>query len=273
MRTHRAGFTLVELLVVMVVGALLMGAAYEALIVQNRSYRATGAMIQGQDALRIALGVLETELRETASIGGLDIGGSDILLATPDSVKIRAPRKLGFVCSVSPSEKSMIVWVEGEFFEASDGLLIYVDNDITTYTDDRWDDALVQSVSGNTTTCLTSPTGSADQKIVMVAHPLVGVSPGAPLRAYEELTYGLFDFGGGDWGLGRRNSDGTLDLLVDGLAGSGQGLTFEYFDVNGNSTLLPTDIQYMEISVQTDPHQGSGTSPMTLTSTIYLRNN
>lgn len=272
MRTQRAGFTLIELIVVMVVGALLLGAAYEALIVQNRSYRATGAMIQGQDALRVALGVLETELRETASIGGLDIGGSDILMASPDSVRVRAPRALGFVCSVSPSDLSVITWSEGELFEPGDGVVIFVDNDITTFTDDRWDAGVVSNANGNTSTCLTSPTGDADQKVFFTLNILVGVQPGAPIRSFEELTYGLYDFGG-EWGLGRLDSDGELDYLVGGLAGPGQGLTFQYFDVNGNPTLDPTAIQYLEIGVQTAPHPGTGTSPMSLTSTIYLRNN
>lgn len=272
MRTHRAGFTLIELIVVMVVGALLLAASYEALIVQNRSYRATGAMIQGQDALRVALGVLETELRETASIGGTDIGGSDILMASPDSVRIRAPRKLGFVCSVSPSDLSVIAWAEGELFEPNEGVLIFVENDMTTYTDDRWDTGLLSNANGNTTTCLTSPTGEADQKLFFTLNILVGVEPGAPIRSFEEMTYGLYDFGG-EWGLGRLDTDGTLHYLVGGLAGPGQGLTFEYFDETGASTLDPTAIEYLEIGVQTAPHPGSGTSPMTLTSTIYLRNN
>lgn len=273
MRTHRSGFTLVELIVVMIVGTMLLGAAYQALISQQRGYRTTGAVIGDQDALRIALGVLEAEIRETAAIGGLLMGGSDIVTATPDSVRLRAPRKIALVCSVSPSEKSMIVWSEWEMLSPGDSLLIFVDNLEDTYIDDRWEVASVSNVNNTTASCDTRPPGAELRKVIMVAHPLTGVLPGAPVRAFEPVTYGLYEIDG-EWGLGRKkNSDEAAKLLVGGLAGPGEGLILEYLNTAGATTADPAAVASIRVSLTTADQPSSGTQQKSVTSTIYLRNN
>lgn len=275
MRSQRPGFTLVELLVGILISTVLITAAYQALVAQNRSYRATDAMVQGQDALRIALGVLESELQEAASIGGSGIGGigdSDIFMASPDSIRIRAPRKLAFVCTVIPSDKAVTAWSRGAPFAAADLAMVFVDEDITTFTDDRWEAHVVSSVSNSNAGCPTSPTGVADQKVTFAnTGELSLVSTGAPLRGFEEVSYGLYSFDG-EWGLGRRDSDGVLKLLVGGLAGPGEGLTFQYYDPSGSVTTDREDVESMEISLRTAPRPGSGVQPMEVTSTIHLRN-
>lgn len=275
MNTRRSGFTLVELMVAILISTVLITAAYQALIAQNRSYRATDAMVQGQDALRIALGVLESELQEVASIGGSGAGGigdTDIFMMSADSIRLRAPRKLGFVCSVSPSDLMMTVWSRGELFEDDppDRLLIFVDGDITTYTDDEWQPAVVANTTSSNETCVTSPTGEAHQKVILASFGLNGVATGAPIRGFEEVSYGLFSFDG-EWGLGRRDSDGTK-LLVGGLAGPGEGLRLEYRDQSGSVTTDRESVETIEINLQTAPHAGSGVEPVEVTSTIHLRN-
>lgn len=274
-RTRRPGFTLVELLVAVLISTVLITAAYQALIAQNRSYRATDAMVQGQDALRIALGVLESELQEVASIGGSGAGGigdSDIFMMSPDSIRIRAPRKLGFVCSVSPSDLMITVWSRGELFAEADDLLIFVDGDITTYTDDKWQTALVANTTSSNETCVTSPTGVAHQKVILASFGLGGVSTGAPVRGFEEVAYGLYSFDG-EWGLGRRDSDdGSLSLLVGGLAGPQEGLRLQYYDPSGAVTTNRENVETIEITLRTAPRAGSGVEPMEVTSTIHLRN-
>lgn len=269
---HRPGFTLVELLVTILISTVLITAAYQALIAQNRSYRATDAMVQGQDALRIALGVLESELQEVASIGAGGIGDSDIFMASADSIRIRAPRKLGFVCTVIPNDRDATVWSRGEPFVAQDLAVIFIDNDITTFTDDAWEPRVVESVSNSNATCPTSPTGEADQKLRFTnVGQLASVSTGAPVRGYEEVSYGLYSFDG-EWGLGRRDSDGVTSLLVGGLAGPGEGLRLEYYDPSGSVTTNRENVETIVINLETAPNPGSGVEPMEVSSTIHLRN-
>lgn len=270
---RRSGFSLVELIIVIVVGMILVSAAYQSLIVQQRGYSTTGATIADQDVLRVALGVLEAELREMASIEDGTIAGTDILEANANSITVRAPRKLAFVCSVSPSEKSMIVWSEWDTFAPEDDLLIFVDgtND-TSYKDDRWEVAKVKTVNNSTSTCLNKTPAAGTWKVVLYAHPLTDVWPGAPVRAFEELTYGLYQFDQG-WGLGRKSSStNPPDLLVGGLAPE-NGLVFEYFNSAGNPMASRTNVSSIGITLTTAQRQAGSTEPKSLTSTISLRNN
>ena len=62
--TSRNGFTLAELLTVVVLGAVLILASYQVLITNSRIHTANSAHIQGQQALRAGLDVLVGELRE-----------------------------------------------------------------------------------------------------------------------------------------------------------------------------------------------------------------
>jgi prepilin-type N-terminal cleavage/methylation domain-containing protein len=272
MHTNRAGYSLVETVIALAVGGILMSGAYRTLIVQEEGYSTTAAIVHDQDALRTALGVLEGELRETASIGGFAIGGTDILVAGTDSIRIRAPRRLGFVCQVIPSERAVLTWSEGELFEAGDGGLVFVDDDVTTYVDDHWESAQIAAVNSSSATCETSPTGEADQKVHLDDDILDGVVPGAPIRGVREVTYAIRPWRGG-WGLARVDSEDQGHPIVSGLAAPGEGLAFRYFDATGAVTSDPTAVAAIEIQLTTAPYPSSPTQPRTLRTTVYLRNN
>src|SRR5690606_3944729 len=94
MNRRRGGLTIVELLVVAVLGALVVTAAYQVLITNQRTYTAQNAQIQGQQTVRAGLDVLFGELRELSRAGG------DVLAIASDSVKVRAGRNFGLVCGV-----------------------------------------------------------------------------------------------------------------------------------------------------------------------------
>ncbi|HUF75760.1 MAG TPA: prepilin-type N-terminal cleavage/methylation domain-containing protein, partial [Longimicrobiales bacterium] len=70
MTRDRRGFTLVELLVVVVLGSLVLMAALQVLITNQRTYAAQNAVITSQQSTRIALEVLVNELRELSPSGG-----------------------------------------------------------------------------------------------------------------------------------------------------------------------------------------------------------
>lgn len=272
MRVDRAGFTVVELMVALLAGGIVLAAAYQAVLVHEEGYQTTEASITDQDVLRVALGVLEGEVREMATVGGTAIGQPDLVMATTDSMRIRAPRTVGFICSITPSDRSMTVWTEGEVFDGGDGVLLFVDGNPATYTDDHWETAEVSTTSTSSETCLASPRGTADQKVHLTSHSLSGVTDGAPVRGYEEVTYRLQSWNG-RWGLTRRDGDGTVHRLVSGLAGPTEGLTFRYLDGTGSATSDPASVTAIEITLVTDPSEASGKDPSTVTSTVYLRNN
>ena len=90
----RRGFTLTELLVVVVLGAFIVSATYQVLITNSKTYTVNNARIQGQQNLRAGLDVLFGELREISTAQG------DLLGMGRDTVAFRAQRTIGLVCEV-----------------------------------------------------------------------------------------------------------------------------------------------------------------------------
>jgi prepilin-type N-terminal cleavage/methylation domain-containing protein len=289
-RSRRAGFTLVEFLVVAVLAAIILGAVVQALVVQERTYRATGESVRGQDGLRIAIGVLETELREVATQTG-PRDGSDIEVATRDSVIFRAHRKLGFVCDRSPNEKHITTWAvsaEDQFVLNTDVQFLVFRDGLNTATaiDDEWLVVQAQNVQPITSVaCPSRPGGGNSHNRLHLSWPggatiadddMQGIWPGAPVRSIERITYGLYELDGG-WAL-RRRAGNVMQTLVSGLAGRGEGLTFTYFDANGNPlnedpVADPSQVAAISITATTGPPPGTGASPVELTTHIFLRNN
>jgi prepilin-type N-terminal cleavage/methylation domain-containing protein len=291
MRTRQPGFTVVELLVVVVLAAVIMGAVVQSLVIQERTYRATSTMVRGQDGLRIALGVLEAELRDAATdVGthGAALGGSDILVGGRDSVVFRAHRNLGFVCEVLPSTKQVDVWAIStlDSFVADSLYIIFRDGDPATGVDDRWIAARATNIQPSTAACPGKPgTPEAHTRLTLqyldggtiADGELDGVRPGAPLRSFQNIRYGIYQVGD-DWALRRRVGADTLQTIVTGLAERGEGLLFTYLDAAGNTLTGdplgdPTQVAAIQITARTAPHPGSGASPVELTTNIFLRNN
>jgi prepilin-type N-terminal cleavage/methylation domain-containing protein len=286
MNTRQSGFTLIELLVVVVISAIIMGAVVQSLVLQERTYRATGEKVRGQDGLRIALGVLEAELREAATAEathGTRLGGSDIVVAGRDSVVFRAQRNLGFACGVQ--SQHLHIWALDSF--VGDSLyLVFRDGDPTTGADDRWMPARATQIEPSSYPCPGKPGTPQAHTSLKLEHldgstiadaVLEDVLPGAPVRSLQNVTYGLYELGD-DWALRRRAQGDTLQTLVRGLAGRGEGVVFTYLDAAGNTLTGdplsdPTQVAAIQITARTAPHPGSGASPVELTTNVFLRNN
>lgn len=269
MDTRRPGFTLVEFLVVAVLGTLVIGGLYQTLIAQERSYRVSSGMMQNQDAVRTAIGILESELREVGALGGVSRGGSDILVAAPDSVVFRAQRNLAVVCQAHPSDKMVYAAVIGDGMRAADTVMIHASQL------DRWEIAAVDNVTSGSSECAAFPELSAAanmvQRMKFVSHGLGGVVPGSPIRSMQTLTYGLYDFGPAGWGLGRREPLGAPQRVVTGLAGPGEGLRFDYFRQDGTVASDTSQIASIRVTVRTGP-DGTGAAPAEVVTNLKLRN-
>lgn len=98
--TTEAGFTLVELLVAIAVGALLISAVYSLFVVQNKTYADQNTVADIQQNVRAAMGILSTELRLAGygfSTDGTYTSASGIFYAVtpsnsstgPDGITIR----------------------------------------------------------------------------------------------------------------------------------------------------------------------------------------
>lgn len=270
--SDRRGFTIVELLVVSIIGTLLLMAAYEVLITNRRAYTVQNVRMESQQATRAAMDVLFNELREVSATGG------DILDMEDSSLSVRVMRTIGVTCAVDLSlvNPQLTVRKVATYFEPLDSVFVFADNNENRVTDDTWIRALVTSVD-TTATCGTEPAQTVGFLGQMPAFVLDSVRPGAPMRAFTRFTYGLMTYGGEVY-LGRRENQGDWIPLVGPLrdaATGASGIEFEYLDEAGNDTTDPMAVRQINVTVRTwsDVVDESGHRVLdTLAAHIYTRN-
>jgi len=103
---------------------------------------------------------------------------------------------------------------------------------------------------------------------------------GAPVRGYEKVTYKLYQPAGVTlWYIGFRPAGQTMQPLIGPILPN--GLTFSYFDANGNATAVRTQVARIDITVRartTSAVRGGGTAAAavvvdSVTTSVALRNN
>ncbi len=272
MTARRAGFSLVELLIVVVLGAVVMSAVYQTLAVQERTSRQLNAVITTQQTMRTAVQVLAAELRQSSANGG------DIAMASTDSIRFRVLEKVGFVCTTDATGPSIDVHRMGTLdFAKDDSILIFADHAPDTGGDDAWNVTGVANTPSHTT-CSTSWPGTTDDRIGGISgSALSGVLEDAPVRSFRWVTYGLYQIAG-QWSLGRRIAGDTAVALIGPLAPPAQnGLVLGYLDASGAATINPANIALVTITAKgLTPGTGSSSARVyadSLTTQVYLRGN
>ena len=261
----RRGFTLIELMIVAVVGAMVVGATYQILLSSQRAYTIQTAQIQGRQTVRAGLDILFAELRELSRAEG------DILTMGPDRIEFRAMRAFGLVCGVDPSGSPLRVQKIGRFFESGDSIMVFADNRVQIASDDTILSGRVASID-TTETC--SGGGAAQSLTVpalVAAFATDTVRIGAPVRGFTIYTYGLYSLDGGYY-LARKSGT-TTTPLVGPL--SSNGVSFTYADSFGQVTTNPRAVSQIEVTLRSESKiLGSQGRPVadSLTTAIYLRN-
>lgn len=274
--SRQAGFTLVELLIVAVLGSLILLATYEVLLTNQRTYVAQQAQIQSQQSVRSGTDVLFGELREISPRAG------DLKIMASDSMKVRVMRKFGIACQVDPSvmlivfagTPSVRVYSAGTPFEDGDSAVIFADVDTTKVEDDTY--IYGQINAGDTTqTCGSKRAQTLTFPGLGQAFTDSAVWAGAPVRSYVWYTYGLYQVDG-DWYLGRHEVGGSVTPLLGPLASrSDGGLSFDYLDEDGSSTATADDVRQIAVTIRTPGEVRGPDGDLisdSLTTRIYTRN-
>jgi type II secretory pathway pseudopilin PulG len=97
----RPGFSTIELLVALTLGALVAGAALALLVGQSRLVRSTGDAADAAEALRTATQVLSAETRWL-------VPTLDVRAVARDSLSLRALRGSGVVCALDPAYGAVV---------------------------------------------------------------------------------------------------------------------------------------------------------------------
>jgi prepilin-type N-terminal cleavage/methylation domain-containing protein len=240
---RRSGFTLVELLVVVVVGTLVLGAIYQTLLAQERSSRQQRAVMEAQQSSRIALEILSAELREMSALDG------DLIVADSTRIRFRMLRGAGIVCRTDPNARNWVdvVPLAGSTFPTADSVLLFADWNPQSAADDAW----IRDAIGSTGTPGNCPAGapfagSAPIRVNLVQQfPSGAVSTGALVRAFHTVELALRDGTAGAELTRSLRGQAAAPLLGPLRSNAERGLRFRYLDTAGAA--LPTPLAQADL--------------------------
>lgn len=288
----RRGFTMIELLIALVLLGVVSAAIYRVLVNNQRLYLAQTQRIDLSQNIRAVGNILPAEFRQ------LDASDGDISAMSATSISIRAMRWLGFACTppvLGGALNGVTMLLRGGapgeplFFGSrginnnTDSLLIYYDGDPTTRTDDFWATASI-TATPNGQKC---PDGQDGQRLVLNLNLLglganaAGAIPvGAPVWGFERVTYQLYQPPGDtSWYVGFQPGGGTMQPLIGPVLAN--GLSFSYFDGNGNATAVRSQVARIDITVRARTAaaiRSGGYAPLaaavdSIVTSVALRNN
>lgn len=263
----RAGFTLVELVLATALGALLLLAIYQVVLVNERTFSRTAARLTTQQTVRAAADVLTATLREASAAAG------DLIGFGPDSVRVRSAVAFRIACDVGTAPSVVFEPYAGAV-APGDSVMVWAENDPASAHDDRW----LIGVAGPVDTTVGCPGGGPGERVELQAlSPSLGTNAlavGAPLRSFRVDTYGLRPLLDG-WYLARWTAGTAPVPLVGPLDPSGSGLELRFLDGLGHAVADPLLVAQIELTVRTSsPVLDTDGSPIadSLTTRVSLRN-
>jgi prepilin-type N-terminal cleavage/methylation domain-containing protein len=311
--TTRRGFTLVELMIGMILLLAVAAVTYQLLVNTQRVSRSQNQHIGMQDNARSGSLIVANELREvgydqiTATAlpllqvrfpGSTLVAGtnSDLRAIGPDSIIYRAPRGLGYTCQLSAGTNDVVVinnpndvrqWQGLRTLTTTDSLMLYIENDKTTSTDDMW------LTVGLTTAPVAQncPDGTAGIRyrigipaglLITSATAFGNMFVGGPVRAFELMQMRSYTSGGKVW-LGMRSRPltvgTTLEPVLGPLSGTATGLQFTYRDATNAITTVANNVRSIQVSLQSASDEVVRTTgryakvdSLTMTTRVALRN-
>ncbi|MDP3911518.1 MAG: hypothetical protein Q8Q14_14120, partial [Gemmatimonadales bacterium] len=242
-----------------------------------------------QKNIRAGVTILPAELRE------LDASDGDIVAMAATTLTVRGSRQLAFFCatpvigvpagnvaSVTGIIRNDLFYNLRDFNTATDSIFVYYEGDQATTSDDGWLRGDIRAIAD-----AVCPDGTAGRQLVtnlvFGANQIVQtgrVQRGSPLRGYETVTYSVYQAGDSRWYLGYQSTSGGARQPLIGPLLDANGVTFDYFDVNGAVTAVPAEVAQIRITLraQTAAPVRSGDGPQqfvtdSIVTRVALRNN
>ena len=229
-RAQSAGFTIIELIIVVVIASFMAVVLHQAHVQQRRFNVWQESRASAHDAMRVASSLLAGDLREAVPSSG------DIALEDTDSLRVRSPNGFGFVCAVDePSDRIGLNRFVGSTPEdAGDSVLVYAST--------GW---RLTGIVDTPTPSLTCAHGTATPTIELEvsASNAADVPVGAPARVIRSYTYHVTSHEGESW-FARSSVAGTEPLV--GPLGT-NGLQFRLFDATGQETSTLANVYSVEV--------------------------
>ena len=189
-RSSRAGFTLVEMLVTLVIAGVVGAAVVGLLRQQNDFYQQADEISYAEEGARALAELLPRELRMASP--------EDIVTATSDEVTIRTPIWEGIACTApAGGQVDAYVYHEPATSVGRSGTYHRRADQAAYGYEDGWYPSVASTGSGPKSSCTSAgaPAGGADDDYVRLdwsgAPGGWTVTAGSVIRVYGELTYSL----------------------------------------------------------------------------------
>jgi prepilin-type N-terminal cleavage/methylation domain-containing protein len=278
------GFTLVEMVVVLGLMGIVIGALYQSIVATQRTTSAQFQRIDVQQTTRAAAMYVSNMLRE------LDATDGDILISQATSLRFRAMRWTGVLCTVPFEAAGQVQFtVRGQLLfgirrpdAGLDSILLWRDGDPSIRTDDLWLYGGLQSSAAGV--CPDDGSAGTTLRVVISAGSggngaaAAGMTLGAPVRGFQVEEISLYPQGAEYW-LGRRTANRAAAWeVVRPLVGPlmDNGLAFSYFDINGAPPALTTQIASVGLTIRGRSARrvsGRGFLQDSIVTRVTLRNN
>ena len=262
----RRGFTLVEVIIVLVIFGIVGGVITRVILRQQRFYQGVNQIMTNRSQLRQAISVLPVDLRSLSSIG------DDVLAVSDSGIEIQMHVASGIMCQRNGGDEITLpplTLANGQTLTSftqrpafGDVMYVYNDSSAVGNGDDRWQMFEVLDVLNSTTRCL-GPSfvnvaldagktrtvlrvSSTEPNDPVTFGPISQyITVGAPVRIVRRARYALFQDTDSKWYLGFAEWDkatnsynalaavsGPYEPYVSG-AGAASGLGFRYYDNSG----------------------------------------
>jgi prepilin-type N-terminal cleavage/methylation domain-containing protein len=233
---RRAGFTLVELLVGLVMTAIVGGAAMRLFLGQSRFFDRHVKQQSARAVSRAAVNLILSDLRMAE-------GPNAVTAATTTSITVRVPYAMGIVCGTSGSVTTVSFMPVDSLTLASAALSGYAwrgSNGSYTLTEGG-----VTTAAGTASTCTSASVASITGGTLLNISPAMpaGATAGTPVYLYQRIRYSFAASAAfsGRTGLWRTFVETGATEEIAGPFSSTSG--FEFYDQNAgssSSTTVPT---------------------------------
>ncbi|MEX2527681.1 MAG: prepilin-type N-terminal cleavage/methylation domain-containing protein [Gemmatimonadota bacterium] len=239
---RRRGFSLIEALVALTLGAVVMGLVMSVFVAQNRFYRHTVVQSQVQDHVRMVTEIITQEFRQVTRGG--------VLTAQPRELVVRVPLAVGMVCDLvdpvtkgkggkgkvsTPGSASIYFPLEGDTVEGArvSGYAVREVDGSWTYSSSTWDALSPSSAPTNVCGVMGGWVGGDAGNYLSLSGGVPGVAePGELLGLFEEVEFFLDDseLAPGSQAVFRRRAGASATEIATGVTDEAG---FQYRMVNG----------------------------------------
>ena len=247
----RAGFTMIEIMVSLVVGLIVVGGVYQLMIAQGQGFSKQREVIDGRQTSRDATGLLAWDIRHAAS------GGSPFAVMGTNTLTLRSPQGLGVICAKHATLPRYALWKTAGSMQAT------ADDSALVYQPDKSTWIALRIAAVGTPAAMGVPACAwpgarvpdmvVELTVVNVPGDTSGIKVGAPFRDFRRVEYSEYSLNS-RWWLGRKVGGATAyDQLTGPLVSpSLNGLQLAYYDSTGAVTANASRVASVAVTLRTE---------------------